>query len=388
MAKTPKKTSSIRKIEDYITKVEELLPPQCAEPWDSVGFVVDFRKSTLKGVTVGVDLTAALLDEAELLGYNLVVIHHPPLFPKGRGITRLAEPARKQDLDGLLLRAYEAKISVYVAHTNFDRCALDGMFQLANDLGSSPVGRVWETPEPGQTLLKKLVTYVPQEHFEKVRDALYEIGCGHIGNYDSCGFATPGLGNFRPMKSANPYIGNIGEHQTVEEVRLETLVVSGMEAVAIDALKSAHPYEEVAYDFYPVEQLPPKQGFVWGLGYGFVAELKKPMEFSKFVGKVKRVFQCNTVLTSQYEPKMVQRIAFTPGKGTSFLKSVQAAGVDVFITGEVGYHGSLDSARKGLAVFELGHRESEHYFLKTFAAWSHEWDVKVSSLDERTQRFL
>lgn len=379
-------------VAEFVRRIEEIIPLGCAESWDSVGFVVDFKQDPLKGVTIGVDLTAALLDEAEMLNANVVVIHHPPLFPKGRGINRLSDDGRKQDLTQLLLRAFQNRISVYVAHTNFDRCAIDGMFQLATALGSTPVARLWESQpadvSAGETQLKKLVTFVPKDHFEKVRQALYEVGCGHIGNYDSCGFATAGLGNFRPMKEANPYIGNIGELETVEEVRLETLVVSGMESVVIDALKASHPYEEVAFDWIPVLQSPPTHGFVWGLGYGFVAELKTPMTFDAFVKKVKKVFQCDSILTTQLQPKEIKKIAFSPGKGSSFLKSAREQQVDIFITGEVGYHGSLDSARQGLCVFELGHRESEHYFLKTLAAWCKEWGVPHTALDERTQRTL
>jgi putative NIF3 family GTP cyclohydrolase 1 type 2 len=130
------------------------------------------------------------------------------------------------------------------------------------------------------------------------------------------------------------------------------------------------------------------KGMVWGMGYGFVADLAKPVSFESFAKRVKKVFKVDRFLANQITPKKVKRIAFTPGKGSSFLKSVGAHGVDVFITGEVGYHGSLDAARRALNVIELGHRESEHYFLKTFESWFKEWKLPVQMLDERTQRIL
>ncbi|MBS1959713.1 MAG: Nif3-like dinuclear metal center hexameric protein [Bdellovibrionales bacterium] len=374
-------------VSELIDAIESRIPPSCSEGWDQVGLVVGNQKASVTGVVIGVDLTERLLEQAKRNKCNFIVIHHPPLFPRGRGMTRLMK-GKSNDLSTLLLEAYEQKVAVYVAHTNFDRCALDGMIQLASDLGGVVVGRVWEQPDEGRTLLKKLVTYVPAHYFEKVRDALYSVGCGHIGNYDSCGFGSAGIGNYRPLQGANPFHGEIGNLETVDEVRFETLVVTGMEDIALETLKSVHPYEEVAYDLYPVLQNPAKLGMVWGLGYGFVAKLKKPMSFSVFTSKVKNVFKCDTILTSQHQPKMVSKIAFTPGKGSSFLKSARAHGVDVYITGEVGYHGSVDAARQGLSVFELGHRESEHYFLKTFAAWCKEWGLKHATLDERTQRFL
>lgn len=375
------------KISQIIDQLESRIPPQASESWDAVGLVCGNKNQSFKGAVIGVDLTKALLDRALKAKANLIIIHHPPLFPKGKGLSRLVSGA-DQAIPTLLLKAYEKKICIYVAHTNFDRCALDGMIRLAHDLGAEAFARVWETPEKGETILKKLVTYVPVDHFEKVRDSLYLVGCGHIGNYDCCGFGLSGVGNFRPLSGASPFFGKVGEMDEVEEIRFETIVVAGMEDIAIETLKANHPYEEVAYDLYPVEQSPVKRGLVWGLGYGFVAKLKKPMSYDLFTKRVKKVFKLKNFLTNQVTPKKVQTIAFTPGKGSSFVKSVQSFHADVYITGEVGYHGSMDAARSGLNVMELGHRESEHYFLLTFQAWFKEWGLKVETLDERTQRIV
>lgn len=374
-------------LSDLIDAIETRIPTPAAEKWDSVGLVCGDPKQKISAVVVGVDLTEALYKQALQKKANLIVIHHPPLFPKGRGITKLTL-GKPGDLNTLLLNCFQKKIAVYVAHTNFDRCALDGMIALAFALGAEVKARVWEAPEEGETLLKKLVTYIPVDHFEEVRDALYSIGCGHIGNYDCCGFGVAGNGNFRPLKGASPFFGKVGEMEEAEEIRLETIIVSGMESIALETLKRVHPYEEVAYDLYPVEQLPAMKGMVWGLGYGFVAELKKPISYEAFTRKVKTVFKVKNFLTNQVTPKTVKRIAFTPGKGSSFVKSVNAHKADVYITGEVGYHGSMDAARAGLNVMELGHRESEHYFLKTFEAWFKEWGMPCSAMDERTQRIV
>jgi dinuclear metal center YbgI/SA1388 family protein len=375
------------KIEQLIEVIEMRIPTACAESWDSVGLICGNAHQTLKGVVIGVDLTENLLESAFKKKANLIIIHHPPLFPKGRGITKLIK-GKDSDLNTLLLKAYEKNICVYVAHTNFDRCGLDGMYQLARDLGGEPTARVWEEPEEGETLLKKLVTFIPADHYEKVRDALYEVGCGHIGNYDSCGFSAAGFGNFKPLDGSKPFVGEKGVLEQVEEIRFETIFVSGMEGMVLDTLTHAHPYEEVAYDIYAVEQKPVAKGMIWGLGYGFVAELKKPVKYSEFVKRVKKIFQVKSFLTNQNEPKMVRKIAFTPGKGSSFVRSVGKHHVDVFITGEVGYHGSLEAARSGFNVMELGHRESEHYFLKTIAHWCSEWKLPHSVLDERTQKII
>ncbi len=375
------------KILDLLEAVESRIPKAASESWDNVGLICGDANQAFRGAVIGVDLTQALVAQAITQKANLIVIHHPPFFPKGRGISKLVL-GRPNELNTLMLRCFQKNICVLVAHTNFDRCALDGMIRLAHDLGGEAQARVWEAPEAGDTLLKKLVTYIPADHFDEVRDALYAVGCGHIGNYDSCGFAMSGLGNFRPLKGSKPKIGKVGELEEVEEVRFETLVVAGMEGVVVETLKSVHPYEEVAYDLIPVEQTPAAKGMVWGMGYGFIATLDKPVAYELFVKKVKSVFKVKNFLTNQHTPKLVKKIAFTPGKGASFVKSVKAQAVDVYITGEVGYHASLEAERSGFNIMELGHRESEHYFLKTFEAWFKEWGLSASVLDERTQRIL
>ena len=374
-------------ISELISALELRMPLPCSESWDNVGLLCGNANALLNGIVIGVDLTENLLELALKQKANFIIIHHPPLFPKGRGLTRLTL-GRSNDLSTLLLQAFKKDICVYVAHTNFDRCALDGMLQLADDLGAEPFARVWEAPGEGETLLKKLVTYVPVEHYEGVRDALAAVGCGHIGNYDSCGFGTSGVGNFRALHGATPTIGKIGELEQVDEIRFETLVVSGMEERAILALKDSHPYEEVAYDLYPVEQNPTMKGMVWGLGYGFVATLHTPLSYESFVKKVKSVFKTKSFLTNQIVPKQVKRIAFTPGKGSSFVKSVRSHKADVFITGEVGYHDSVSAARAGMNIIELGHRESELYFLKTMHSWCKEWELAHHVLDERLQKII
>ena len=375
------------KIKQVLEMIESRIPTLASEEWDRVGLISGDSNQSFKGVVIGVDLTEGLFSQALKSKANLIILHHPPLFPKGRGVERLIL-GKSNDLHTLLLKAFQRNICVYVAHTNFDRCALDGMMRLASDLGGEAYARVWEKPAAGKTILKKLVTYIPVDHYEKVRDSLYMVGCGHIGNYDCCGFGVSGVGNFLPLQGASPFFGKVGEMDEVEEIRLETIVVAGMEQVAIETLMKNHPYEEVAYDLYPVEQNPVKRGMVWGLGYGFVAKLKKPVPYAVFAKRVKKVFKIKNFLTNGLTPKTVQTIAFSPGKGSSFIQSVKTHQADVFITGEVGYHGSMDATRTGLNIMELGHRESEHYFLLTFQAWFKEWHLKAQILDERTQRIV
>lgn len=98
----------------------------------------------------------------------------------------------------------------------------------------------------------KIVVFTPETHADKVRDALAEAGCGHIGNYDYCSFSSKGIGRFRGLEGANPFIGQAGKIETVEEECIETICPAEKLEDAMAAIKKSHPYEEPAVDVYPL----------------------------------------------------------------------------------------------------------------------------------------
>ena len=100
--------------------------------------------------------------------------------------------------------------------------------------------------------LVKLVIYVPLTHAEKIRQVLGEQGAGHIGNYDFCSFSVRGVGRFRPLKGANPTIGEVEKLEEVEEERIETVCRESDLEKILNAVKKIHPYEEPAIDIYPL----------------------------------------------------------------------------------------------------------------------------------------
>ncbi|MCK4614073.1 MAG: hypothetical protein KAU14_04650 [Thermoplasmata archaeon] len=100
--------------------------------------------------------------------------------------------------------------------------------------------------------LVKIVIYVPMSHADVIRKALGEAGAGHIGNYDFCSFSVFGTGRFRPGKGTSPYSGREGELEAVEEERIETICPKGLVREVIKAVRKVHPYEEMAYDVYPL----------------------------------------------------------------------------------------------------------------------------------------
>jgi hypothetical protein len=98
----------------------------------------------------------------------------------------------------------------------------------------------------------KIVVFVPEGHTDEIRKAMMEAGAGHIGNYDSCSFSSKGIGRFRPLEGANPFIGKFEETEQVEEERIETICPFDSINKLVEEIKKSHPYEEPAIDIYPL----------------------------------------------------------------------------------------------------------------------------------------
>ncbi len=368
---------SVREICDEISW---LAPEATAESWDNVGLLAGDPEWRTAGAVVSIDLTRESIEAARRKGYRLIVNHHPCIFPKSRGLSRVTPPS-------LVFDALQAGIAVVACHTNFDRCALEVPHAVSGLLGATLVGRLLEQPAGS---LKKLVVFVPKTHTDEVHQALSGAGAGHIGRYDDCAFITPGEGRFRGAAGTNPFLGRPAVSERASEDRLETVFPAGLEAEVIQALHDSHPYEEVAYDIYPVEQGPTGEGVVRGLGYGFYGDLKRPLELKALVRKVVRLFEASGALVTpahraSRRKTRVARIGYVAGKGSSFVGAALKARCDVFITGETGYHDALRAARAGMAVIELGHRESERFFLGTMAGWIEGLGLKTLELNSPQQ---
>jgi len=103
-----------------------------------------------------------------------------------------------------------------------------------------------------QTEVRKLVVFVPREALDTVRDALFEAGAGRIGNYERCSWYTQGTGTFLAGEGSSPALGEVGREQRIAELRLETVFPADRHEEVVAALRRAHPYEEPAFDVYPL----------------------------------------------------------------------------------------------------------------------------------------
>jgi len=202
--------------------------------------------------------------------------------------------------------------------------------------------------------LLKLATFIPEKSFENVRNAIFNAGAGVIGSYDQCSFAGHGIGSFRGSETSNPYVGEKGKIHFEKELRFETILYAHLKNKVIKALVDSHPYEEPAYDFYPLEN----DNIQYGTGC--VGELAEPVEEHDFLKIVSDIFQANGLRYSAVRGRKIKRVAVCGGSGGSFINSTIASNADVYITSEIKYHDFLAVADKILLI-DAGHYETEKF---------------------------
>lgn len=319
---------------------EQLAPKHYAEPDDKIGLQLGTLNKEIHKVLVTLDVNEEVVEEAIRTGAELIIAHHPIIF----------RPLAHLQTDFPAGRLYEKlikhDISVYVAHTNLD-VAEGGINDIMAEL--LELKELAPLQEIHTEKLNKLAVFVPKDHHDKVLEALFKAGAGWIGNYSHCSFNIEGTGTFMPMEGTDPYIGKQGRLERVNEVRVETIVPASVQRRVVQALLKAHPYEEVAYDLYPMDL----KGRSFGLGR--VGKLAEPMTLRELVGKTKDVFNVPMVRVVGDPERQVRKIAVLGGAGRSYMKSALFAGADVFITGDIDYHTAHDALAAGMAIIDPGH---------------------------------
>ncbi|MBE2187135.1 MAG: Nif3-like dinuclear metal center hexameric protein [Rhodothermales bacterium] len=313
-------------VRDLIRFLDGWAPPALQQPYDNTGLQVGNPDAEIAGAVVALDLTHAVLDEAKAQGANVVVTHHPLLF---KPVKRLAPGPGPS---GLAYRLAAEGIAHVAAHTNLD--AIDGgvSFALAEDLGLEDVRLL--DGFAGQTV--KLAVFVPESHAEAVREALAEAGAGRAGRYDACAFATPGTGTFRPLDGADPFVGTVGALERVDEIRLEAEVLRARLPQVLAAMRAAHPYEEVAFDVYPVERVSDSVGF------GAIGTLPEAEAGAAFLARVAERLGERALRYAGDLARPVRRVAVCGGAGVDLAGKAMAAGADAYVTADVTYHRFFD----------------------------------------------
>jgi dinuclear metal center YbgI/SA1388 family protein len=335
---------------EWLRALEELYPSAWAEEWDSVGLQVGDRSWPAERVLVALDPTSEVLAEAGERSCGLVVTHHPLLF----------EPLRNLDLEHPVarsaVRAAGSRIAVAAVHTNADVADPGVSDALADAIGVEVTGVLRPTPAGSRI---KLVTFVPPEAMAKVLDAVASAGGGVIGEYTHSSFRVRGAGTFIPSEKANPTVGERGELNEVEEDRLEIVVPRDRLSAAVDALVGAHPYEEVAYDAYPLAG-------GGGLGLGRVGRIAEPTEAGSLAGRCRERLGSDVRIAGD-SGRAVGTVALCGGAGASLIPDAIRARVDAFVTGDLKHHQALEAAAAGLTVIDAGHHGTERPFIPVLA---------------------
>jgi dinuclear metal center YbgI/SA1388 family protein len=324
--------------------LESLAPLSLQESYDNSGLQVGHPETEITGILITLDVTEEVVEEAIRLGYNLVVSHHPVIFGGLKSLTGRTLSER------VIEKAIRGGIAIYSSHTNFDAIPGGVNSAVAERLGI----RNLRILDPVKGELKKIVVFVPNENLEEVRQAMFDAGAGHIGEYDGCSFNLEGTGTFRASESANPYVGKVGEMHREPETRVETIVPSYRVGKVVRAMVSAHPYEEVAYDIYPLDNE------FTGAGSGMAGELEQAMEEEVFLSFVKDRFAMPVIRHSALLGRTVKKVAFCGGAGSFLIGKAIRSGADVYLTGDLKYHQFFEADGKILLV-DIGHFESEQF---------------------------
>jgi len=337
------------KLKDLISQLEQYAPPAFQESYDNSGLITGNIEKTINSGLIGFDVTEDLVEEAIKLNAGVIITHHPLLL---EGIKKLTANSYRERI---LIRAIKNDIAIYSAHTNLDSVKAGISSKLCDKIGLENCNIL----APKENILKKLVVFVPKSHADELRNVLFETGAGHIGNYDSCSFNLDGRGSFRGGENTRPFSGKKGKLNYEEEVRIETIFLKHQQFELIKKLIEIHPYEEPAYDIYPLDN---KYGEA---GFGMTGYLKNEIEESEFLKLLKKIFNANGIRYSNFLGKPIKKVALCGGSGSFLLQNAIASEADIFITGDYKYHQFFDADGK-ILIADIGHYESEQVAMEIF----------------------
>ncbi|MYL47936.1 Nif3-like dinuclear metal center hexameric protein [Halobacillus litoralis] len=326
--------------QDIIREFEKWSPKGLAFEWDNVGLQVGTLNKPVKNIMVTLDVLENVVDEAIEKKVDLIIAHHPLLFVKLNQINLDTPKGR------IVQKLIKHDITVYAAHTNLD-IATGGV----NDVMAELIGVTNSRPliETGSDSLVKLTVFVPENHADDLRNAISEAGAGHIGHYSHCTYQLSGQGTFKPEEGTNPYLGEQGKLEIVDEKRIETIVPKSRLSGVLKAMEESHPYEEVAYDVYPLLNKGEP------MGAGRVGELDDPMTLRELVELIKKQYNVPHVRVSGKMDEKVKKVALLGGSGEKYIHKAKRSGADVYITGDMTFHMTQDAMEMGLSIIDPGH---------------------------------
>lgn len=335
-------------VQDVINHLHDLAPLAYAEDFDNVGLLVGDKNQSVSGILVTLDTLEAVVDEAIDKECNLIVSFHPIIF---KGLKKLTG---KTYVERVVIKAIQNNIAIFSIHT-----ALDNAYQGVNSIICDQLGlKNKKILMPQSGTIKKLQTYVPKAQASALREALFNVGAGNIGNYESCSFNIDGEGTFMGNENSNPTIGQKGNLHSESETAISITFKKHLESTILKTLFDAHPYEEVAYEITTLDNTNQH------IGMGMIGELKVAMEAKECLEFVKKKMNTECIRHSRIINKPIKHIAVLGGSGSFAISSAKAMGADLLVTADLKYH-DFFSAENAIILADIGHYESEQ-FTKSF----------------------
>jgi len=331
-------------IKNIINILDQWAPPAYAEEFDNAGLLVGSASNECTGILVSLDCIEAVVDEAIQEKCNMIVCFHPIIFSGLKKITG------SNYVERVVLKAIQNNIAIFALHTR-----LDNHPEGVNKILIDKIGvRTSKVLIPKASSIKKLSTYVPTEYREAVLDALHQAGAGAIGNYSECSFTFEGTGNFKGNEASNPHIGKPLEKKQVNETQIQVVFESHLKHPIENALLQAHPYENVAYEIFCLDNT------LATIGMGRIGTLNQPMKEVAFLDYIKNKLNPEAIRHSPLTGKEIKTIAVLGGSGSFAIPNAKQQKADVFITADLKYHQFYEGG-KDLLLIDVGHYESEQF---------------------------
>jgi len=331
-------------IGEILSAIEVFAAPELQEDYDNAGLITGRKGWDCTGVLCTLDVTVAVVKEALQYNCNLIVAHHPIVF---RGLKRVNG---SNYVEEVIIEAIKADIAIYAAHTNLDNVVLGVNDTIAKKLSLQNTRIL----QPKAKMLRRLITFAPIDKAEEVRKAVFAAGAGHVGNYSECSFNSEGTGTFKAEEGADPYVGDIGKQHQEKETKIEIVYPFYLEPQVVKALVKSHPYEEVAYDIFTMENVH------YGIGAGVIGELEQEMDEKSFLKMLKDRFHLTVIRHTALRGKPVKKVAVCGGAGSFLIRKALSAGADAYISADIKYHEFFD-AEGQMVVADIGHYESEQF---------------------------
>ena len=324
--------------------LESLAPLATAEDFDNVGLLVGDVEAEITGILVTLDTLESVVDEAIEKNCNLIVSFHPILF---KGLKKIGSATY---VERVVTKAIQNNIAIYALHTALDNANEGVNAAICEQLGLQDTSIL--IPKPAG--INKLSTYVPATALNNLLEGLFEAGAGDIGKYSHCSFLLEGKGSFKPDAEAKPAVGSPGSIHTENETQIQVVFPSHKEGQVVSALFQHHPYEEIAYEIFALENTNRH------VGMGMIGELEEPMEAAEFLALVKKRFNTGCIRHSALPGKRIQKVAVLGGSGAFAIGSARAQKADAYITADLKYHNFFE-AEGDILLMDIGHFESEQF---------------------------